>query len=73
MMIISVTRLCISHPERDRQLTVTIEIKVEKSAQNIPVFNFYKDLPWDEVKKLVLEPGDEILKQAIIYERHIRK
>ena len=42
-----------------RQLTVTIESSVEKSLQNIPVFNFYKDLRWEEVKKLVLEPGDE--------------
>ena len=41
------------------ELSVTISSKVEKSIPYIPSLNFYKDVAWENVPLLLLEPGDE--------------
>ncbi len=42
-----------------KQLTVTIKSQVEKTVQHVPTLNFYKDTPWETIKTLILESGDE--------------
>src|SRR6478735_568135 len=42
-----------------KQLTVTIQSNVEKSIQQTPLLNFYKDMAWEDAKLLLFEQGDE--------------
>jgi transglutaminase-like putative cysteine protease len=52
-----------------KQLTVTVKSQVEKAVQHIPTLNFYKDAPWETIKALILEPGDENFKaRQYVYE-----
>jgi transglutaminase-like putative cysteine protease len=52
-----------------KELTVTIQSNVEKSLQQTPIFNFYKDILWEDAKLLLCEHSEENFEaRQFIYE-----
>ena len=45
--------------QEHKHLKVTVFSQVEKKPATTATLNFYKGTPWEEIKLLVLEPGDD--------------